>query len=81
MTLLQLPDGLFRAYKAAYGEAPSAAIVRVLKRDLMQKLWLLLVDDDFMKAYKHGVLVECGDGIVRRLFPRILSYLADYPEK
>ena len=44
-------------------------------------LVLLLLDERFMDAYKNGILVECGDGVVRRLFPRILTYSADYPEK
>ena len=47
----------------------------------MQAIWLLLMDEEFMEAYKHGMLVQCGDGILRRLFPRLFSYSADYPEK
>ena len=31
--------------------------------------------------YEHGVIVTCADGIVRRVFPRIFTYSADYPEK
>ena len=53
----------------------------MLKHDLMQKIWLAILDQDFMHAFKHGMLVKCGDGIVRRLFPRIFTYSADYPEK
>ena len=81
MTRSQLPDALFRAYKNFYGEAPSAAVIRLFKRDLVQKIWLQLIDSEFVRAYKHGILVTCGDGIIRRLFPRILAYSADYPEK
>lgn len=47
----------------------------------MQKIWTLLLDDEFLEAYHHGILVECADGIIRRLFPRFLTYSADYPEK
>lgn len=47
----------------------------------MQKIWLLILDDDFMHAYKHGILLVCGDGILRRIFPRVFTYSADYPEK
>lgn len=46
----------------------------------MHAIWLFLLDDDFMEAYVHGILVKCGDGIRRRLFPRFLAYGADYPE-
>lgn len=47
----------------------------------MNQIWDLLLDDDFMEAYVHGMLIKCGDGITRRVFPRIFAYLADYPEK
>jgi hypothetical protein len=47
----------------------------------MQQIWLLLLDDDFVKAYVHGVLITCGDGIKRCIFPQFFTYAADYPEK
>ena len=47
----------------------------------MHAIWRLLLDDDFMKAYHEGMLVWCGDGVLRRLFPRFFIYSADYPEK
>ena len=34
-----------------------------------------------MKAYEFGILILCADGILRRVFPRIFIYSADYPEK
>ena len=47
----------------------------------MNEIWHLLIDADFVDAYVHGMLIECGDGVTRRVFPRILTYSADYPEK
>ena len=47
----------------------------------MQKIWMLLLDDDFVAAWRSGILIQCGDGILRRIFPRIFTYSADYPEK
>lgn len=47
----------------------------------MQAIWALLLDDKFMHAYKYGIIIRCGDGITRRVFPRFFSYSADYPEK
>lgn len=47
----------------------------------MHAVWLLLLDPDFMKAYEHGILIHCADGILRRLFPRFFTYSADYPER
>ena len=47
----------------------------------MHAIWRLLLDDDLVEAYTDGILIECADSIVRRLFPRFFSYSADYPEK
>jgi hypothetical protein len=52
-----------------------------LRRELMQAIWLLLLDDEFMEAYIHGIILEFSDGITRRLYPRFFTYSADYPEK
>lgn len=68
-------------YKDIYGSAPSNTTLRILKHDLMQQIWLMLLNKDFMDAYKHGMVVMCRDGKLRRLFPHIMYYIADYPEK
>lgn len=47
----------------------------------MQAIWFLLLDQRFMHAYEHGIVILCGDGITRRIFPRLIAYSADYPEK
>ncbi len=59
----------------------SKEILTLLKRDLMQAVWSLLLNDDFLQAYKDGIVVLCGDGKKRRIFPRIFTYSADYPEQ
>ncbi|TBU36964.1 hypothetical protein BD309DRAFT_819099, partial [Dichomitus squalens] len=76
-----LPPAFFEWYKDLYGAPPSPAVIRLLKYDLMQKIWLELLDPQFMHTYVHGILVDCGDGVLRRLFPRIFLYSVDYPEK
>ena len=60
---------------------PSTAVIRFLRHELMQQIWLELLDEAFMHAWEHGVVVECGDGVTRRLFFRFMIYAADYPEK
>jgi len=50
-------------------------------RELFHAQWKDLLDDEFIHAYKHGMVFVCGDNIKRRLFPRIFTYSADYPEK
>lgn len=41
----------------------------------------MLLDDDFLHAYMHGLVIQCADGVTRRIYPRIFTYGADYPEK
>ncbi|EIW76332.1 hypothetical protein CONPUDRAFT_15727, partial [Coniophora puteana RWD-64-598 SS2] len=62
-------------------ENPNPALLAHCKRELVHGVWRLLLDDEFLMAYKHGVLVKCKDGIIRRFYPRIFTYSADYPEK
>lgn len=52
-----------------------------LRRELMQQIILLVFDDSFMYIYVHGQIVDCGDGIRRRDFPRLSIWSADYVEK
>jgi hypothetical protein len=52
-----------------------------LRRELMHKVWDILLDDDFVAAYEHGFVEECLDGIHRRFYLRVFTYSADYPEK
>jgi Plavaka transposase len=47
----------------------------------MHQVCRLLLDEEFMEAYRHGIVLRCADGILRRVFPRIFTYSADYPEK
>ena len=47
----------------------------------MQKVWALMLDDEFLEAYRHGIVLQCADGVVHRVYPRIFTYSADYPEK
>lgn len=47
----------------------------------MHQVWRLLLDDEFLHAHQHGIVLECADGIFRRVYPRIFTYSADYPEK
>lgn len=52
------------------------------RRELMHGVWRILLDEDFIHAYKYGMVVKCAlDGIERRVYPRFFTYSADYPEK
>ncbi|KAI0651092.1 hypothetical protein C8Q79DRAFT_898265 [Trametes meyenii] len=76
-----LPDTIQDTYLKAYGTAASADVLTFCKRELMQRIWLLILDDEFMEAYKNGIVVICGNGVTCRIFPRFMTYSADYPEK
>jgi len=47
----------------------------------MHQVWSILLDDEFLEAYQHGIVLKCADGILRRVYPRIFTYSADYQEK
>ncbi|TFK84231.1 hypothetical protein K466DRAFT_472786, partial [Polyporus arcularius HHB13444] len=78
-----LPDSFKHEYMRAFDthRPPSDEAIKFCRRELYTQIWNLLLDDDFMRAYEHGFVVKCGDGVVRRLFPRVFTYSADYPEK
>jgi hypothetical protein len=78
----QLPDA-FKDFvtQNTGGKAPSPALMTHCRREVMHAQWRILLDDEFLEAYKHGIVIECCDGIKRRFYPHILTYSADYPEK
>jgi len=47
----------------------------------MQAVWKILLDDEFIHVSTYGMVVRCWDGIEQRVYPHILTYSADYPEK
>ena len=47
----------------------------------MHTIWELLLDDEFMEAYEHGIIIKCHDGVLRQFYPRFFTYAADYSEK
>jgi len=62
-------------------KAPSRAFMAHCWREVIHAQWRIILDDEFIDAYEHGIMVECWDGIICRFYPRILIYSADYPEK
>ncbi|KIO28459.1 hypothetical protein M407DRAFT_22354 [Tulasnella calospora MUT 4182] len=62
-------------------KSAQAPLLAHCRRELMHNAWKVILDQEFLAAYKHGTVVKCADGVHRRLFPRIFTYSADYPEK
>lgn len=79
--LSKLGDKIQEFYKEVFNKTATAAMLTHLRRELAHAIWLLLMDDDFMHAYMHGLLFQLVDGIARLFFPRFFTYSADYPEK
>lgn len=78
---VQLPDNFQDWYLKMFGVAATAAVLAFCKRELMQEIWKLVLSPEFIRAFETGIIICCGDAILRRLFLRILTYSADYPEK
>ena len=78
-----LPDSLQDLLGSihAHWNTQKKAILTHCRRELIHGVWRLLLDDDFVHAYKYGIVIKCHDGIERRVYPRIFTYSADYPEK
>jgi hypothetical protein len=81
--LLQLPAGFkdFASSQTAGGKAPSSAFMTHCHREFFHQQWKIILDDDLIEAWQHGIVILCCDGIKRRFYPRIFTYSADYPEK
>ncbi|KAI0056519.1 hypothetical protein BV25DRAFT_1893990 [Artomyces pyxidatus] len=77
----ELSDDFQDQYTKIYGHAASDDMRTHCKRELMHAVWDLLLDEEFMKAYQDGIVLRCTDGILRRFYPRLFTYSADYPEK
>ena len=50
-------------------------------RELIHEQWKLLLDDEFLHSYEHGMVIECVDHTKRRFYPRIFTYSCDYKDK
>ncbi|KAF8834345.1 hypothetical protein BDN67DRAFT_992684 [Paxillus ammoniavirescens] len=51
------------------------------RRELFHAQWQELLDNEFIYAYAHGIVLTCCNGVKHHLFPQIFTYSADYPEK
>jgi hypothetical protein len=79
--MFKLGDSLQEFYKEMFGKTAMAGMLTHLRRELVHAVWLLLLDDEFMHAYLHGLVFQLVDGIMRMFYPRFFTYSADYPEK
>ena len=79
--ITQLPETIKDLLSTFYPERKNFGdLLTHCRRELVQAVWAILLDDDFVNAYKNGIVITCFDGVKRRVFPRIFTYSADYPE-
>ena len=81
---MKLPPTFHQYLVSVYGKLSQQTLKQVTthcRRELFNAVWKKILDDDFIKAYQEGLVIKCSDGITRRIFPRIFTYSADYPEK
>lgn len=77
----QLPQSIRTLISTLTSRKDNSELLTHCKRELIHAVWRILLDDDFVEAYKNGIVIKCFDGILRRIFLRIFTYSGDYPEK
>lgn len=51
-------------------------------QEMYHAQWSIMLDEkELQDAIECGVVLTCPDGLKRRFYVRIFTYLADYPEK
>src|SRR5215472_13469008 len=79
----QLPDSFkeFVTCQTGGGKCPTDAFMTFCHHEFMHAKWKVVLDEDFIEAWKHSILIKCCDGISRRFYLCIFSHSGDYPEK
>ncbi|GBE88316.1 hypothetical protein SCP_1301310 [Sparassis crispa] len=77
----KLPDNIQDFIREHNGKEATAQMLAHCRHKLMHAIWKLLLGDHFEEACCHEIVVRCGNGIIRRLYPHFFTYSADYPEK
>jgi hypothetical protein len=62
-------------------KGPTSEFMSHCRRELLHAQWGVLLDDELIHAYQHGIVIDCCDGLQRRFYPRFMTYSADYKEK
>ncbi|KAG2057274.1 hypothetical protein BDR06DRAFT_980942 [Suillus hirtellus] len=78
----KLPDA-FKDFVGTYtnGKGIGRECTTHCQHELFQAQWKILLDEEFLEAYEHGMVILCCDGVKRRFYPQVFTYSVDYPEK
>lgn len=79
---MKLPDE-FKDFALAVTEGKNldSTFFTHCNRELLHAQLKIILDDQFLDAHEHGIVIDCVDGRKRRFYPRLFTYSADYPEK
>ncbi|KIK21882.1 hypothetical protein PISMIDRAFT_103271, partial [Pisolithus microcarpus 441] len=76
-----LPESLGKFLNGLTKRKNHANLLAHCKRKLFHAIWGIMLDNEFIEAYRSGIVIACHDGVLRHVYPRIFTYSADYPEK
>ncbi|KAF8227180.1 hypothetical protein L208DRAFT_1298201 [Tricholoma matsutake] len=76
-----LPDA-FKAFATEHlgGKGLNGAFMAHCHREIYNAQWEIILDDEFLEAYEHGIVIMCCNGIWHCFYPHIFTYSADYKE-
>ncbi|KAH6886601.1 hypothetical protein BKA70DRAFT_1123133 [Coprinopsis sp. MPI-PUGE-AT-0042] len=77
----KLKKGFEEFYFECYGIKPSDDILCFVRREAIQAIYVLLLDDEFVHVYVYGHDMEFCDCVKHRFFPWFMTHSMDYPEK
>ncbi|GJJ13554.1 hypothetical protein Clacol_007809 [Clathrus columnatus] len=75
-----LPDSVIEFIRSHVSSGAADALKTHCRRELFHAALNFLFDEKFLEAWKKGIVIDCIDGVRRRVFPRIFTWSADYPE-
>ncbi|KAI0055068.1 hypothetical protein BV25DRAFT_1922121 [Artomyces pyxidatus] len=61
----KLPDSFFDFFLSITGMPPTDEVVTHCRRELMHAVLRMMLDDKFIHAYQHGIVIKCADEITR----------------
>jgi len=63
------------------GKVPNPSFLAHCAQEMYHAQWSIILDDEFLEAYRHGMVVKCYDQISCCFYPQIFIHSADYKEK
>ena len=78
----KLPDA-FTTFAAENisSKGPNPSFLAHRAREMYHAQWSIILNDEFLEAYKHRMLVKCYDQISHHFYPCIFTNSADYKKK